>query len=260
MAAVERRHARYGAETMMPAARISGTMFATLCLVLLSACAEAPGTIAQPGPPIADSSPSARIEYRPLAPEPSAPAAIQEAVALAPRAVAPPAPDSGKDEAVKSEPVAAVPVAAVPAPPPASHGAVKAAPLPAKTPARSAVAPATIEPPRKSEAPPPVVKNAEPSLDVAALKTRLRDTKAIGVFTKLALKNQVDDLMQQFRAQYLIGPNTSVAALRQPFDMLILKVLALIQDNDPSLAKTISGSREAIWGILADPEKFNSAS
>jgi hypothetical protein len=40
--------------------------------------------------------------------------------------------------------------------------------------------------------------------------------------------------------------------------MLVLKVLSLVQDGDPSLARTISGSREAIWAILADPEKFNS--
>lgn len=101
---------------------------------------------------------------------------------------------------------------------------------------------------------------AEPPLDVAALKARLRDTDAIGVFTKLALKNQVDDLLKQFRAHYLSGQKTSVAALRQPYDMLVLKVLALIQDGDPSLARTILGSREAIWGILVDPEKFGSVS
>ena len=79
------------------------------------------------------------------------------------------------------------------------------------------------------------------------------------MFTKLALKNQVDDLLQQFRAHYQSGQKTSVASLRQPYNMLVLKVLALIQDSDPSLARTISGSREAIWGILADPEKFSSA-
>ena len=55
----------------------------------------------------------------------------------------------------------------------------------------------------------------------------------------------------------LIGRSTSVAALRQSYDMLLLKVLAVLQDNDPSLARAIAGSREAIWGILADREKFN---
>ena len=101
---------------------------------------------------------------------------------------------------------------------------------------------------------------AEPPLDIAALKARLRDTKAIGVFTKLALKNQVDDLLQLFRTHYLSGQKNNVATLRQPYDMLVLKVLALIQDGDPSLARILSSSREAIWRILADREKFNSAS
>jgi hypothetical protein len=36
----------------------------------------------------------------------------------------------------------------------------------------------------------------------------------------------------------------------------MLKVLALLQDSDPTLARDIVASREAIWGILADPEKF----
>ena len=98
----------------------------------------------------------------------------------------------------------------------------------------------------------------EPPLDIAGLKTRLRDTNAIGVFTKLALKNQVDDLLQQVRAHHQSGQKTSVAPLRQPYDMLVLKTLCLVQDSDPSLARTISGSLEAIWGILADPEKFHS--
>ena len=98
----------------------------------------------------------------------------------------------------------------------------------------------------------------EPTLDVAGLTARLRDTKAIGVFTKLALKNQVDDLLNQFRVHHQDGQQTGVAALRPPYDMLVLKVLALVQDRDPPLARTISGSREAIWGILADREKFKS--
>jgi hypothetical protein len=127
----------------------------------------------------------------------------------------------------------------------------------AKAPAQISASPPAIERPRKKEDPPPVAKRLESPLDVAALKARLRDTSAIGIFTKLALKNQVDDLLQRFRAHYGSGQKTSVAALRQPYDMLVLKVLALLQDSDPSLARTISGSREAIWGILADPDKFN---
>lgn len=101
------------------------------------------------------------------------------------------------------------------------------------------------------------VPKPAPTLDVAGLTARLRGTSAIGIFTKLALKNQMDDLLQQVRAQHQGGGASGVKTLRQPYDMLVLKVLAVLQDDDPSLAQTISGSREAIWAILADPVKFN---
>ena len=128
---------------------------------------------------------------------------------------------------------------------------------PPTAPAKVSATPPAIAPLRKNEDSRPVARTPEPSLDVAALKARLRDTDAIGVFSKLALKNQVDDLLQQFRTHHQSGQKAGVASLRQPYDMLVLKVLALLQDGDPSLARTISGSREAIWGILADPQKFN---
>jgi hypothetical protein len=95
-----------------------------------------------------------------------------------------------------------------------------------------------------------------PTLNLADLEQRLRDTHAIGVFTKLSLKNQVDDLLNAFRSLYK-GPNKHPPAeLRQRYDLLLMKVLSLLQDSDPSLAAAISSSREAIWGILSDPDKF----
>jgi len=33
-------------------------------------------------------------------------------------------------------------------------------------------------------------------------------------------------------------------------------VLSLLQDKDPALARDISASREAIWGVLADKSKL----
>jgi len=98
--------------------------------------------------------------------------------------------------------------------------------------------------------------SAPPTLDLASLEQRLRDTRAIGVFTKLSLKNQVDDLLNGFRAFYRGESKDSLADLRQRFDLLLLKVLTLLQDGDPPLAAAISSSRDAIWSILADREKF----
>ena len=97
------------------------------------------------------------------------------------------------------------------------------------------------------------------SPDVPDLRARLRDTPVVGVFTKLALRNEAEDLLQQFRGHYRGGQGTSIDFLRQRYNILVLKVLALVQDGDPALARAISGAREAFWGILADPEKFDSA-
>ena len=108
----------------------------------------------------------------------------------------------------------------------------------------------------KSKAAVPEKPPAPPPLDLTSLEKRLRETDAIGVFTKLTLKNQVDSLLDQFREYYQGRLKTTLAQLRQPYDQLLLKVLSLLQDSDPPLARAIVESREAIWGILSDPDKF----
>lgn len=77
--------------------------------------------------------------------------------------------------------------------------------------------------------------------------------------TKLSLKNQVDDLLNQFRAFYAGKLKTTLAELRRPYDLLILKVLSLLQDKDPSLAAALAASRDAIWAILSDQTRFAAA-
>jgi hypothetical protein len=95
-----------------------------------------------------------------------------------------------------------------------------------------------------------------PPLDLKSLEQQLKETKAIGVMTKLSIKNQVDDLVEQFRGYYQGRAKTSLADLRRSYDLLVMKVLTLLQDGDQALAKAVANSREAIWGILADPNKF----
>jgi hypothetical protein len=165
----------------------------------------------------------------------------------------------------------AVPAPAVPAAaPPATTAPTAAAPPPAapssnvaKSPAPEAKAPAKSPAPA---APPPAKpgptveasKPKAPPLDLKTLEAQLKQTKAIGVLTKLSLKNQVDDLLNQFRAFYQGKLKITLAELRRPFDLLVLKLLSLLQDSDPSLAAAIAASREAIWGILSDKTRFAS--
>jgi hypothetical protein len=95
-----------------------------------------------------------------------------------------------------------------------------------------------------------------PPLDLTGLEQRLKNTHAIGLFTKLSLKNQVDDLLGAFRAFHAGQVPPPLPELRERYDLLLLKVLTLLQDGDPPLASAISASREAIWGLLADRDKF----
>jgi len=97
---------------------------------------------------------------------------------------------------------------------------------------------------------------ASSSLDLDSLEQRLRETKAIGVFTKLSLKNQVDDLLSDFRTYYGGKSKLVLSDLRQRYDLLLMKILSLLQDSDTTLAADIRSSREAIWDILRDPKKF----
>jgi hypothetical protein len=94
------------------------------------------------------------------------------------------------------------------------------------------------------------------TLDFAALGARLRTTKAIGVFTKLSVKNEADDLLAQFRDYYRRQGTATLPDLHRSYDMLVIKLLSLLQDGDPPLATDINRSRAAIWDILSDQRKF----
>ena len=95
-----------------------------------------------------------------------------------------------------------------------------------------------------------------PPLDLKGLEQRLRDTGAIGLFTKLYLKNQVDDLLAQFKTFHQGQSEVTLGQLRQKYELLLMKVVTLLQDGDPALASAVSSSREAIWAVLTDPQKF----
>jgi hypothetical protein len=99
---------------------------------------------------------------------------------------------------------------------------------------------------------PGAAANGPPTLGLAEIEQRLRDTHAIGVFAKLSLKNQIDDLLGQLRAYHLKQTSVSLPQLRQRYDALLQKVIGLLQSGDAPLAKDISSSREAIWSLLTN--------
>jgi hypothetical protein len=215
--------------------------------IVLSGCAASSrkpaGNTAAPAPPQTQSSASSP------APQPSAPPSppVQEPTVAAPHETLTPHETPQSNQAKGAASTEDAPgQRKIPAAPPtnASKGATSDT-RKAKPPPTAAV---------KSPAPD---KPSTPALDLSTLEQRLKDTRAIGVFTKLSLKNQVDDLLAEFRAFHQSPTKTPPAELRHQYDLLMLKVLSLLQKGDPQLASVIASSREAIWGILVDPEKFS---
>jgi hypothetical protein len=184
-------------------------------------------------------------------------------MASAPNLEPPPAGQAAAAESAPTPAAAKPPAPAATSSPAKAAGAAKAKAPSGKTFAKTSPPDGRTAPPAPqasvataSEQPKAEQPKGPPALDLASLEQRLRDTHAIGVFTKLSLKNQVDDLLGAFRAYHGGQDKISLTALRQRFDLLLLKVLTLLQDGDPPLASAISSSREAIWGMLADREKF----
>ncbi len=252
--------------------------------------AEPAGVAATPGP----ARPAAEPGAPPKPPVEPDPAAAPNATPLTP--VAPPAAESprGAAQLPTPQPVVqpdapatprALPVAppalsataAVPLETPASKPPVATTPPAATSPAAAPVTVAEPQPtaarsaapraetPAPPDASPPAatapVTAAEPpatvqELDLKALEDQLRQTKAIGFMTKLTLKGQVNDLLDRFREYYQGKAKMTMKDLRRSYDLLMMKVLSLIQDADQQLASAIVASREAIWGLLADPVKF----
>jgi hypothetical protein len=229
---------------------------AVLLLVFTAGCARArpdtpapvPQVVAtQPGKPEpARTAPApvaktpAPIEAKPVAAAPVTP----KPVASAPAAATPAVPKPATSKPIAPKPVASTPAAAKPA----TSKPVASTPAASKPVVSKPAAPAPVAP-RAAAA-------ATPTLDLAELKERLRATKAIGVFTKISLKNQVDDLLDHFGDYYKGKAKLTMTELRRSYDLLMMKVLTLLQDDDQRLASAIVSSREAIWRLLADPTTF----
>jgi len=225
-------------EAMAPAVHV--VIALTCALAMGCACVKHAQT-----EPVPTASPAASIPVVGTPIETAPAVEPTPAVVEAPRAPAKAAPAVRAAGRKAPDTVAPVATAAPPRPPPPEATAA-AAKAPSSAPQGMPKAAAVSSAPQVAPAP----------LDFKSLATRLRETKAIGVLTKLSLKNQVDDLVDKFRAYHKRQGTATLAQLRRDYDMLLLKVLSLLQDSDPSLARDIVKSRAAIWSILEDPRKF----
>ncbi len=96
----------------------------------------------------------------------------------------------------------------------------------------------------------------EATLDLDSLENRLRKTDAIGLFTKLEIKSQVEDLVDEVGEYHSGNGRLTLGTLEERFNLLVLKLLTLLQEDDPELHHQIANARPALWRTLSDPVSF----
>lgn len=95
-------------------------------------------------------------------------------------------------------------------------------------------------------------KEAIAAVDIEVLTERLKNSDAIGMFTKLAIRNDIVDIIDQieeYREKELL--NEKIGEIRASFDGLLLKIVALLEE-DPVLSRDLYVSRESIWNSLLE--------
>lgn len=91
-----------------------------------------------------------------------------------------------------------------------------------------------------------------PELGLEQLVERLKKTEAIGFLTKLAIRSDVLDFrksVESYRKRGAFEENAEM--LRSHFNGLILKILALLERDQP-LSRDVHLARESIWKSLVE--------
>jgi len=99
---------------------------------------------------------------------------------------------------------------------------------------------------------PQAVQEQASPVDFEVLKMRLKGTHAIGFFTKIAIRNDIVDLMDRiktYRKHAVL--HDKIEEIRASFDGLLLKIVALLED-DPDLSRDLYVGRETIWKSLLE--------
>jgi hypothetical protein len=96
------------------------------------------------------------------------------------------------------------------------------------------------------------------TLDVATLRVRLKDTPAIGPIAKLRLKSEIEDLVGDLTAFHAGRGTETLEGLHLRYRELVLRVIALLEQRDASLAHDLTASSDQLWTTLADPRQFAS--
>ncbi len=96
-------------------------------------------------------------------------------------------------------------------------------------------------------------------LDLESLERRLKKTDSLGLFTKLVLKAELDELLEDFGQHHSGRGDDGLEPLMARFESLVSRTLMLVRKGDAVLFRTLAASRGALRTVFSDPEKFAAA-
>ncbi|MDH3692248.1 MAG: hypothetical protein OEU36_22670 [Gammaproteobacteria bacterium] len=89
-------------------------------------------------------------------------------------------------------------------------------------------------------------------LNIDQLIERIKQTKAIGFLTKLALKGDVEQIIRQVTEYSGQRADQELLQVRQQFEGLVLKAITLLGEKDPGLAQDIYKARHFVWQSMLE--------
>jgi len=97
----------------------------------------------------------------------------------------------------------------------------------------------------------------EEIVDLQLLGDMLADTKAIGLFTKLSLKKDIDKVLLRLKKFHDGKSKFTLEQLEEQYDLLLMKIAIYLQDNDLALHKHLCNAWLVIWEDLRDFDRFH---
>src|SRR5262245_26892485 len=96
------------------------------------------------------------------------------------------------------------------------------------------------------------------ALDVVALRVRLKDSPALGPLAKLRLKSEIERFVSDLASFHAGRATETLDGLHARYRNLVVRVIALLEPGDASLAHDLTVSTDHLWATLADPGQFAS--
>jgi hypothetical protein len=97
----------------------------------------------------------------------------------------------------------------------------------------------------------------EEIIDLEMLAQMLANTTAVGLFTKLSLKRDIDKVLARLENYHAGKGKFSLDQLEEQYNLLLMKIAAHLQDKDLILHRHLCNDWLLIWEDLLDYDWFH---